>query len=325
MKKTLKLIGCLSLLFFSSCADDGQITNTNEVQKVVMSVEDFRFETLSRTTLTPTDDGAAFKWEATDTVGIFPETGSQVAFPMISGAGTNTATFTGGGWALKVSTPYMAYYPLQGKFYLDKVHIPVSYEGQTQSANASTEHLGRFDYMAASATTPSEGIVNFQFKHLGALVRLKIAMEETSTLTQVTLQTDDNDFTLKGYVNLTATTPTVNPTSASNTFTILLDDITVEANSDLVVYFLMPPVNLTDKTLSVVVEKDNGYTQEITLTGKIFEAGKPYELTGTMKSEEEEETQNGIVITREDEEMADDENEYIIEEGEITEVPVTNP
>ena len=71
MKKAFKLIGCLSLFLFSSCADDGQITNTNEVQKVVMSVEDFKFETLSRTSLTPTDDGATFKWEATDTVGIF--------------------------------------------------------------------------------------------------------------------------------------------------------------------------------------------------------------------------------------------------------------
>jgi hypothetical protein len=77
--------------------------------------------------------------------------------------------------------------------------------------------------------------------------------------------------------------------------------------------------------LNAIVEKGNGYTQEITLSGKNFEAGKPYELTGTMKSEEAEGTQNGIVITRENEEMTDNENEYIIEEGEITEVPVTAP
>ena len=33
--------------------------------------------------------------------------------------------------------------------------------------------------------------------------------------------------------------------------------------------------------------------------------------------------QNGIVITREDDALSEDENEYVIEEGEITEVPVT--
>lgn len=321
MKKTLKLIGCLSLSLFSSCADDGQITNTNEVQKVVMSVEDFRFETLSRTTLTPTDDGATFRWEATDTVGIFPETGSQVAFPMISGAGTNTATFTGGGWALKASTPYMAYYPLQGKFYLDKAHIPVSYEGQTQSANASTEHLGSFDYMAASATTPSEGIVNFQFKHLGALVRLKIAMEETSTISSVTLQTDDEAFITNGLVDLTVTTPAITPTATSNSFPIILEDITVQEGEDLIVYFMLPPVDLANETLKVVVAKENGDSQEIALIGKNFEAGKPYGLSAVL---EKEDVQNGIIITREDEEMTDDENEYVIENGEITEESVTN-
>ena len=36
-----------------------------------------------------------------------------------------------------------------------------------------------------------------------------------------------------------------------------------------------------------VIHKKNGYFQEIPLTGKNFEAGKAYELTTTMTSEEE--------------------------------------
>lgn len=289
MKTSLKLLG-ISLFFFSSCTEDEQFGNIDEVQKIVMSVEDFKFENQSRTTLTPTDNGATFKWSANDTVGIFPETGSQIAFPMTSGAGTNTATFTGGGWALKTSTPYMAYYPLQGKFYLDKENIRVNYTGQTQAENASTAHLGKYDYMVASATTPEKGAVNFQFKHLGALVRLKVTMRETSTINRITLQTDNYDFIGLGYIDLTETTPKINTkdnNQKSNSFDINLKNITVEENEDLIVYFLLAPVDLTDKTLKAIVHKENGYFQEITLEGKNFEAGKPYELVATMMTEEE--------------------------------------
>lgn len=291
MKTSLKILG-IFLLLFSSCTDEEQFANVDEVQKIVMSVEDFKFENQSRTTLTPTDGGATFKWSANDTVGIFPETGSQIAFPMTSGAGTNTATFTGGGWALKTSTPYMAYYPLQGKFYLDKENIFVNYTGQYVNENASTEHLGKYDYMIASATTPSTNAstVNFQFKHLGALVRLKVNMKEASVLRYVTLLTDEDDFIELGYIDLTAESPTITTQYAyqkSNSFQIGLNYISVEANEDLIVYFLLPPVNLTGKSLKAVIHKDNGYFQEVVLTGKNFEAGKPYELTTTMVSEEE--------------------------------------
>ena len=291
MKTSLKLLG-ISLFFFSSCTEDEQFGNIDEVQKIVMSVEDFKFEGQSRTTLTPTDNGATFKWSANDTVGIFPETGSQIAFPMTSGAGTNTATFTGGGWASKTSTPYMAYYPMIGKFYLDKTNIPVNYTGQYVTANASTEHLGKYDYMVASATTPSTNAsaVNFNFKHLGALVRLKVNMKEASVLRYVTFLTDEDVFTEMGYVDLTAESPTITTKYAyqkSKSFQISLNNISVGANEDLIVYFLLPPVNLTGKSLKAIIHKDNGYYQEITLTGKNFEAGKPYELTASMGREEE--------------------------------------
>ena len=211
---------------------------------------------------------------------------------MTSGAGTNTATFTGGGWALKTSTPYMAYYPMVGKFYLDKENIPVNYTGQSVATSASTEHLGKYDFMVASATTPATNAstVNFQFKHLGALVRLKVNMKEASVLKYVTLLTDEDDFTEMGSVDLTAEAPTITTQYASqksSSFQIGLNNISVESDEDLIVYFLMAPVDLSNKTLKAIIYKDNGYYQEIALTGKNFEAGKPYELTATMESEEE--------------------------------------
>ena len=146
--------------------------------------------------------------------------------------------------------------------------------------------------MDASATTPSTNAsaVNFNFKHLGALVRLKVNMKEASVLRYVTFLTDEDVFTEMGYVDLTAESPTITTKYAyqkSKSFQISLNNISVGANEDLIVYFLLPPVNLTGKSLKAIIHKDNGYYQEITLTGKNFEAGKPYELTASMGREEE--------------------------------------
>lgn len=51
---------------------------------------------------------------------------------------------------------------------------------------------------------------------------------------------------------------------------------------------MMPPVDLTNKSLKAVILKDNNYYQEIELSGKKFEAGKAYRLTADMLSEEED-------------------------------------
>jgi hypothetical protein len=93
-------------------------------------------------------------------------------------------------------------------------------------------------------------------------------MAEASTLMYVTLQTEENDFILSGHIDLTATSPTINSETTSKSFRIDLNNISVEANEDLIVYFLMPPVDLRNKPLNAVILKDNGYYQEIPLTGK---------------------------------------------------------
>ena len=47
------------------------------------------------------------------------------------------------------------------------------------------------------------------------------------------------------------------------------------------------PADLSGKPLKAIITKDNSYYQEITLTGKNFEAGKAYKLAANMLSEEE--------------------------------------
>lgn len=120
---------------------------------------------------------------------------------MTSGAGTNKASFTGGGWALKASSTYAAYYPFIGSFYIDKEVLPINYNRQTQIGNASTAHLGDYDYMAALASTPSNGNVSFNFEHLGALVRIQLKLENATTYTQLKLESEGL-FIIDGSLNV---------------------------------------------------------------------------------------------------------------------------
>ena len=84
------------------------------VTSVVFNVPEIGYvadEADTRAGVKRTETSTGFIWEATDTVGIYPDSGSQIYWSMEKGAGTNTATFNGGAWALKPSSSYMCYYP----------------------------------------------------------------------------------------------------------------------------------------------------------------------------------------------------------------------
>ncbi|MBR6589350.1 MAG: fimbrillin family protein [Bacteroidaceae bacterium] len=282
MKKQNLLSGalCALLLSLSACSNEDELQagiSTEDVNSITMTATDFEYP-ITRTDFGIGSSGAAFKWAANDTVGIFPNEGSQVYFPMTSGAGTNSATFTGGGWALKSSATYAAYYPFIGNMYLDQTKIPVSYTGQTQTGNGSTAHLGAYDFMAASATTAENGGVNFTFKHLGCLVQLKITVPNAGTLSSVTLSADEEFFVEKGYIDLTTATPTIVSTQTASSLNIDLKDVTTTATNEVVtVYFMMAPVDMTGKTLTVKVGNAEG-----TMDAKNFEEGTAYQMTASL-------------------------------------------
>lgn len=271
------------LLAFIACTDEIAEVQSSELKQIVITAPDFETETGSRTNFQITSSGAEFSWAANDTVGIFPNEGAQAYFPMTSGAGTKSANFTGGGWALKDASTYAAYYPFIGNFYLNKNAIPVDYTGQVQIGDASTVHLGAYDYMAAAPSTPNDGSVNFAFKHLGALIQLKLTLPQASTLNSVTLIAESEAFAIKGTIDVMASAPSIaSVTSAKEIKLNLLDVKTTEANQVVTLYMMLPPADLSAQTLKAVVVSDKG-NQEVILDSKNFLAGKAYALSGSLK------------------------------------------
>ena len=285
MKQNSLLLAGVVLLLSTliACTEEFDSYSSN-LKEIVVSADNFVPESNSRA-FSLIGGSVEFSWADEDTIGIFPNEGSQVYFPIIIGnEKSNTASFTGGGWALKTSSKYAAYYPFIGNFYMNPKEIPVSYVGQKQTENASMAHLNKFDYMTASASTPDMGKVNFQFEHLGAFVQLKIIMPQGGTLSSVTLWSDEALFTTEGTIDLTAETPVINSVNKSTTLTLHVENITTTTENPVAtLYLMLSPVDFTGKTLNAIVKQSNGSSETITLTSKNFEAGKAYGISGTMK------------------------------------------
>ena len=107
----------LTLSALVACGEDAamdeslNLSNGKMLESISITGKDFQTEAGTRSTVQIDNAGVKFLWAENDTVGIFPNSGSQAEFIMAEGASTQTATFNGGGWALKHSATYSAYYP----------------------------------------------------------------------------------------------------------------------------------------------------------------------------------------------------------------------
>lgn len=290
--KTNNVFGKLACLFVFSalvaCSEDAIVENIDGngiLQRVSITGKDFQFDDATRSSVSITENGASFLWDEDDVIGIFPNEGDQVSFAMSQGAGTQTATFSGGGWALKSSATYAAYYPhvYENR---DMTKIPVSYVGQTQNGNNNTDHIGAYDFMAASVATPSNGAVAFDMQHLGCLVQIKIIVPEAgTTLNNITLYTENKaSFMYDGYIDLSCDSPSITSKGLTSAFSLKLDNITTSKDSETVVtYMMIAPVDLSKTEFVIDVNYDtqassNKHYYHLATSKKMI-AGKAYSFS----------------------------------------------
>ena len=316
MKVISPLCIATSLLFVCSCSEDvidsmkitnADSTNTKEVVSITATIPNFRGVHENPNTRTAVTDDYQLVWSVNDTIGIFPNEGFQVAFPMAEGAGQKHANFTGGGWALKPSATYSAYCPLIGQFYLDKTQIPFSLEGQTQVGNNNTAHIGKYDYMiAVNNSVNDQGCVNFGFQHLVEVLHLKITMPDAGAYSKVEVRTSGG-FNNEGAFSLQD--GVVSPQKAVGVQTLNLEDVTLtEDNKILEVYMVIPPVDLTEETLIAKVFKEDGKTYTAILKSRQYETGGFYNQERAAVADLESTglpvvslfTPNGVDITSKD-------------------------
>lgn len=260
-------VGCVDELKEVAPAYNPEITD-GEVKSVEFVIPGFVEEDgggiQTKTTLT----SSGFAWAEKDTVGIFPSKGNQIYYEMSSGAGSSSAEFDGGGWALKDEHLYSSYYPLQGNFYLDRKAIPVTYDTEvTQVGNNNSDHLGANAFMFAPETKLSNGKVTFKFWQLGSVLKPRVTLP-AGTYTKLVLSTDEPIFVVSGKYDLTtgvdatsstATYPEFVPVivpeagGLTNKLTINLENVTFSSETELIAYIMAAPVDVSNIPITVTI------------------------------------------------------------------------
>lgn len=283
MNKYLLLSGIIAGITLCACNNNEDVLSDSSqtVKGINISIEDADFESdlYSRSSyvVDPTS-GFISSWTEGDTIGIYPIGGDQVAFPISEGEGSKTAKFDGGAWALRSSFTYAAYYPFsRANYYVSETAIPVTYTGQKQTANSSTTHLTRYDYLAAAATSPDgSGNVDLTMKRLGCFARIQIPIKVAGTFTELRISTSEALLTAAGTVNLRAAEPSITTTTAASSITVALQNIAVAQDGTLEVYIMFAPVDLSGKTLSITLKNSANNYYYYTIAGKNMKAGKAY-------------------------------------------------
>ena len=225
----------------------------------------------TRTSVVPNETytNYEFIWSAKDTVGIYPDAGSQIFFTMENGAGASSATFDGGAWTCKEGHTFRSYYPFIGNIYLDATKIPVSFTGQKQVGNNNSDHFQKYDYMYTAATTKDSGFLNFSYSHLITAVLPWVELP-AGHYTGLTLSLKEALFVTEGEYDLTAANPAIVGKKYSNSMSIELD-VTFTAPDILKVYVPLAPMDMSGKKLTITITDEDGREFQYT-----YEPSKPY-------------------------------------------------
>lgn len=293
MKKIVYFL-CLCGLF-SSCSDLDFSNNTssNDGADVRMSASHFKDGedtfSISRSSLTPSLGGTNFKWDIGDVVGVYSAANGLTNFfideKSLSLDGSS-ANFNGSGFALTPSSTYYAFYPYS-KASLDKKAIPISYSSQVMLSNGNFKSLGDFDYMYACGESDDKSHASFSFNHIGCVVEFKLKAPTTANYTAVYFEmdeaTEDNYLVKKGSVDVSAAECVFSLEKFTNDSLLKVSlgekGISVQKDSFLTVYMMMPPQNLSGRKMAIRLYDEQANWYKADVVGKNMRPGYTYHYT----------------------------------------------
>lgn len=273
------------LLIVFSCSQkietSSQVEFSDEYEKVIMVMPscefDDEFQTKNEASISAA--GIEYLWSVTDTVGVFPDKGSQIYFSMSSNAGEKTASFDGGGWALKKGFNYFSYFPFNPDFYIEKDKIPISFGNQIQNGNGSTSRadLGRSCHMVANGETdPETGYLKFTYKRLGVLF-MNIMPVQAGKYTSLTVRTENNDLIASGTYNAIEIDQKVNDPVYTDAISLTLKETNLNEDGNLVTFMMMPPFNMSGGKVIFELMAEDGTLLISSVPGKDYTIGKAYQ------------------------------------------------
>lgn len=258
-----------------------------DIDYVGISVSPLHFDDGTRAGL-DFGSGIDFFWEADDTVGIFPNVGSQAFFDMYSSAGTNHAEFTGGGWALKGSGEYQysAYYPYEFNTH-SNTRIYCGFSGQEQTANNDYSHLSEYQFLASGAVVPVGGALNFRLKRMEAVLMFRLKMPASKEYARMRISLRDNSpILIEETVDISGSAPVIIPKRTVPYVDLMLTSVSTAGPDEYItLYMMLPPQNFFGKKLLISIETTDGDTCWGLVDGKDMEVNEGYMYTAEMESD----------------------------------------
>lgn len=227
-------------------------------------------------------NGISMSWESSDVACAYSQQATVFRMTVTTASNTN-ATFGLNGWALAANTQFYAYAPYDLQHYILQepfTALTASYANQEQKGNASTAHLTAFDYMTAESTSTSSAL-NFDFKHLGCVLRIAAKMPETKDIASIDLSAETAIFTTKATMDVTKGTLT--PSVYDKTASLTMSNATVSKGDSLIAYIMMAPTNAANTPITMRITATDGTasSQIITPDGN-FIAGKCHTVSATL-------------------------------------------
>ena len=222
-------------------------------------------------------------WNNKDVVGLYTVSNNRIRTTVygIDSSDKHKVTLTGNGWTLTSNSQYYGYYPYSSDYQMNgnlMTALPVSYTNQTQSANDDPAHLAAYDYMVAQTTT-TETEANFTFTHYGSIIRFACYVPTSATFSSlsITSKAEDAIFTTEATMNLT--NQTITSTATNKKATLTLSNITVEAGDSLIAYMMLPPTDLSGKSMMLSLNATDGSALQTYIAGVNIQAGKVYPVS----------------------------------------------
>lgn len=143
------------------------------------------------------------------------------------------------------------------------------------------DDLGSVDFLYAPNTKVENGACRFTMKHLGALLPIKITLNEAARATELSLTSSDTPFVLNGNVDLTADPVTITTEGTTNFVSLALgtkadsNGISLDAG-DTTFFMLIAPVDMTGNTILLELKNGDDVIVSKEIAGKNYKAGKAY-------------------------------------------------
>ncbi|MBO5586298.1 MAG: fimbrillin family protein [Prevotella sp.] len=225
----------------------------------------------------------SFGWQSSDKWALYTSSGTLLPHTVASlnpGDGHYVTTHCIG-WALVEHSTYYGGYPYSVNYQLlhsPYTALPIAYTNQTQSSNSNTEHLASYDFMTAHGTATDDAL-SLSYTHLGSILRIAAYVPEAKTFSSLTLSAKDNSAWFTSEATMNATNNTISATATIAKATLTLNNITVAAGDSLIAYMMLPPTDLSGKSMILSLNATDGSALQTYISGVNTQAGKVYPIS----------------------------------------------